>query len=119
MRIPSNAWARKIAAPIKPITAVIVSNIANVPLRYCATRNGGDLAQSKRFPGTNTQSRSIEDLRNRRGSTCEPAPRICDFTPRRMTALRTLRSLAWAHHFLALVSPASGHRQSDRKAEIR
>jgi len=27
--------------------------------------------------------------------------------------------LAWAHHFLALVSPASGHRQSDRKAEIR
>jgi hypothetical protein len=32
-RIPSNAWARKIAAPIKPITAVIVSNITNVPLR--------------------------------------------------------------------------------------
>jgi hypothetical protein len=29
-RIPSNAWARKIAAPTKPITAVIVSNIANV-----------------------------------------------------------------------------------------
>jgi hypothetical protein len=50
-RIPSNAWARKIAAPTKPITAVIVSNIANVPLRYCATENGGDLAQSKRFPG--------------------------------------------------------------------
>jgi hypothetical protein len=60
-RIPSNAWARKIAAPTKPITAVIVSNIANVPLRYCATENGGRLAQSKRFPGTNTQSRSIED----------------------------------------------------------
>jgi hypothetical protein len=39
-RIPSNAWARKIAAPTKPITAVIVSNIANVPLRYCATENG-------------------------------------------------------------------------------
>jgi hypothetical protein len=60
-RIPSNAWARKIAAPTKPITAVIISNIANVPLRHCATENGGDLAQSKRFPGTNTQSRSIED----------------------------------------------------------
>jgi hypothetical protein len=60
-RIPSNAWARKIAAPIKPITAVIVSNITNVPLRYCATENGGDLAQSKRFPGTNTQSRPTED----------------------------------------------------------
>jgi hypothetical protein len=48
-RIPSNAWARKIVAPTKPITAVIVSNIATVPLRYCATENGGDLAQSKRF----------------------------------------------------------------------
>ena len=51
-RIPSNAWATKIAAPTKPITAVIVSNIANVPLRACATENGGHLAQSKRFPGT-------------------------------------------------------------------
>jgi hypothetical protein len=61
-RTPSNAWARKIAAPTKPITAVIVSNIANVPLRYCATENGGDLAQSKRFPGTNTQSRSTEEF---------------------------------------------------------
>ena len=60
-RIPSNAWARKIAAPTKPITAVVVSNITNVPLRYCATENGGHLAQSKRFPGTNTQSRSTED----------------------------------------------------------
>jgi hypothetical protein len=29
-RNPSNAWARKIAAPTKPITAVIVSNITNV-----------------------------------------------------------------------------------------
>jgi hypothetical protein len=61
-QIPSNAWARKIAAPTNPITAVIVSNITNVPLRYCATENGGDLAQSKRFPGTNTQSRSTEDF---------------------------------------------------------
>src|SRR5215469_15242733 len=45
-RIPSNAWARKIAAPTKPITAVIVSNISQRPLRPCATENGGDLAQS-------------------------------------------------------------------------
>jgi hypothetical protein len=60
-RIPSNAWARKIAAPTKPITAVIVSNIANVPLRPSATENGGDLAQSKEISGTNTQSRSTED----------------------------------------------------------
>ena len=59
-RIPSNAWARKIAALTKPITAV--KNIANVPLRHCATENGGDLAQSKRFPGTNTQSRSTGDF---------------------------------------------------------
>jgi len=60
-RIPSNAWARKIAAPTKPITAVIVSNIANVPLRPCATENSGHLAQSKKISGTNTQSRSIVD----------------------------------------------------------
>src|SRR6516164_7984546 len=31
------------------------------PLRPYATENGGDLAQSKRFPGTSTQSRSTED----------------------------------------------------------
>ena len=50
-QIPSNAWARKIAALTKPITAVIVSNIANVPLCPGATENGGDLAQSKGFSG--------------------------------------------------------------------
>jgi hypothetical protein len=82
-QIPSNAWARKIAAPTKPITAVIASNIANVPLRYCATENGGHLAQSKRFPGTNTQSRSPRIMSNRRASSCDPAPRIWDFAPRR------------------------------------
>jgi hypothetical protein len=31
------------------------------PLRHCATENGGHLAQSKRFPGTNTRSCSTED----------------------------------------------------------
>ena len=59
-RIPSNAWARKIAAPTKPITAVICLKHYQRPLRHCATENGGDLAQSKRFPDTNTQSRSTE-----------------------------------------------------------
>jgi hypothetical protein len=34
-RIPSNAWARKIPAPTRPISAVMVSNIANV---LCAPR---------------------------------------------------------------------------------
>jgi hypothetical protein len=51
--------SRKIAAPTKPITAVIVSNIANV--LCAATENGGHLAQSKRFPGRQHTSRSIED----------------------------------------------------------
>jgi hypothetical protein len=68
-RIPSNAWARKIAAPTKPIAAVIVSNIANVPLCPCATENGGHLAQSKRFPSTNTQSDRPRIMRNRRASS--------------------------------------------------
>jgi len=71
-RIPSNAWARKIAAPTKPITAVIVSIIANVPLRPCATENGGHLAQSKRFPGANTQSRSTEDFAQQTWIFCDP-----------------------------------------------
>jgi hypothetical protein len=63
-RIPSNAWARKIAALTKPITAV--KNIANVPLRYCATENGGDLAQSKRFPAPTRNPDRPRSLRNRR-----------------------------------------------------
>jgi hypothetical protein len=52
------------------------------PLRNCAKENGGDLAQSKRFPGANTQSRSIEDLAQQTGLvTCDFAPRIWDFAP--------------------------------------
>jgi hypothetical protein len=31
------------------------------PLRHCATESGGDHAQSKRFPGNDTQCRSTED----------------------------------------------------------
>jgi hypothetical protein len=65
-RIPSNAWARKIAAPTKPITAVIVSNIANVLYVTARQKNGGGLAQSKRFPGTNTQSQSSGDFAQHR-----------------------------------------------------
>jgi hypothetical protein len=107
-RIPSNAWARKIAAPTKPITAVIVSNIANVPLRHCATENGGDLAQSKRFPGTNTQSDRSRIMGNRRASSCDPAPRIWDFAPRRIDAVQNLeRCAAWG-----LAAPAGGEKKS-------
>jgi hypothetical protein len=73
-RIPSNAWARKIAAPTKPITAVIVSNIANVPLRPCATENGGHLAQSKGFPAPKHNPDRPRIPRNRRASPCDLAP---------------------------------------------
>ena len=60
-RIPSNAWARKIAAPTKPITAVIVSNIANV-LYATRDRERRRPCTVKKIPGTNIQSRSIEDF---------------------------------------------------------
>jgi hypothetical protein len=57
-------WARKIAAPTSPITAVIVSNNYQRPLRPCATENGGHFAQSKRFPGTTHNPDRLRILRN-------------------------------------------------------
>jgi hypothetical protein len=60
-RIPSNAWARKIAAPTKPITAVIVSNIANVLYATAQQETATTLHSQKDFRGTNTQSRPTED----------------------------------------------------------
>ena len=56
-----------------------LSQTLPTPLRHCATENGGDLAQSKRFPGTNTQSRSPRIMGNRRASTCDPAPKDLEF----------------------------------------
>ena len=106
-RIPSNARARKIAAPTKPITTVIVSNIANVPLRHCATENGGHLAQSKRFPGTNTQSHR---------------PRVCATDVHRLVIQRQefgisrhaglLSACCWMMMIIALPSMTSGSRVS-------
>jgi len=49
-------------APTRPITAVIVSNIAKRPLRPCGTQDGGNPAQSKRFPDASAQSGSTEDF---------------------------------------------------------
>src|SRR6516165_10076477 len=78
-RIPSNAWARKIAAPTKPITAVIVSNIANVLYATARQRTAATLHSQKDFRApTHDRSRI---LCNRRASSCDPAPRICDFAP--------------------------------------
>jgi hypothetical protein len=49
-RIPSNAWARKIAAPTKPITtAVIVSNIANVLYATARQKTAATLHSQKDF----------------------------------------------------------------------
>jgi hypothetical protein len=50
-RTPSNAWAMKIPAPTRPITAVTISNIANI---LCAPHEPND-AQArtvKRISGT-------------------------------------------------------------------
>jgi hypothetical protein len=52
-RIPSNAWARKIAAPTKPITAVTVSNIANLLYATVRQKTAATLHSQKDFRGTN------------------------------------------------------------------
>jgi hypothetical protein len=46
---PSNAWARKIAAPTKPITAVIVSNIANALYATARQKTAATLHSQKDF----------------------------------------------------------------------
>jgi hypothetical protein len=61
-RIPSNAWARKIAAPTKLITAVIVSDIANVPLRYLRDRKRRPPCTVKAISGHQRTARSIEEF---------------------------------------------------------
>jgi len=68
-RIPSNAWARKIAAPTKPITAVIVSIIANVPLRPARQKTAATLHSQKDFPAPTHNPDRPRILRNRRGSS--------------------------------------------------
>ena len=83
-RIPSNAWARKIAAPTKPITAVIVSNITNVLYATARQRTAATLHSQKDFRAPTHNPDRPRILRNRRGSSCDSAPRICDFAPRRM-----------------------------------
>jgi hypothetical protein len=60
-RIPSNAWAKKIATPTKPMTAVIVSNIANALYATARQKTAVTLHSQKKFLGTNTQSGSTED----------------------------------------------------------
>src|SRR6267142_5079941 len=50
-RKPSNAWARKMPALIRPRNAVTVSIIAKDPFRPGGERTTCRLAQSKGFPG--------------------------------------------------------------------
>src|SRR6516165_4351763 len=68
-RIPSNAWARKIAAPTKPITAVIVSNIANVLYATARQKTAATLHSQKDFPAPTHNPDRPRILRNRRGSS--------------------------------------------------
>src|SRR6516165_6932631 len=82
-RIPSNAWARKIAAPTKPITAVIVSNISNVLYATARQKTAATLHSQKDFPAPTHNPDRPRILRNRRASSCDPAPRNWGFPPRR------------------------------------
>ena len=59
--MPSNACAKKMAAPTKPITAVTVSIISNVLFAPRAEKDV-DPAQSKKFRLADAQSPSTEDF---------------------------------------------------------
>jgi hypothetical protein len=73
-RIPSNAWARKIAAPTKPITAVIVSNIANVLNATARQKTAATLHSQKDFRAPTHNPDRPRIPRNRRASPCDLAP---------------------------------------------
>ena len=65
-RIPSNAWARKIAAPTKPITtAVIVSNISNVLYATARQKTAATLHSQKDFRAPTHNPDRPRILRNR------------------------------------------------------
>jgi hypothetical protein len=92
-RIPSNAWARKIAAPIKPITAVIVSNIANVLCATARQKTATTLHSQKDLQAPTHNPDRPRILRNRRASPCDPAPNIWDFVQRPFNAVQNLDPL--------------------------
>jgi hypothetical protein len=87
--------ARKIAAPTKPIAAIIVSNIANVPYATTRQKTATTLHSQKDFWAPTHNPDRPRILRNRRASTCDPAPRIWDFAPRRIP----LRHAGTSWHF--------------------
>src|SRR5262249_54815343 len=63
-RIPSKAWARKMAAPTRPITAVIISNIAKSPSRPCEQKRMPRLHSQKDSPGLTHNRNRPRILRN-------------------------------------------------------
>jgi hypothetical protein len=98
-RIPSNAWARKIAAPTKPITAVI-SNVATFLYVTARQKTAATLHSQKDFRAPTHNPDRTGIMRNRRASFCDPAPRIWEFAP---------KNLAWRKkpkHWRTITRPA-------------
>jgi hypothetical protein len=62
----SNAWARKIPAPTRPISAVTVSIIANILCEPRGDKTTWHPAQSKGFPKHKTESKWTEDSAQQR-----------------------------------------------------
>jgi hypothetical protein len=60
-RTPSNAWARKIPAPTRPINAVTISIIANILCEPRENQTTWHPAQSKGFPEAKSESEWTED----------------------------------------------------------
>lgn len=61
-RTPSNAWARKIPAPTRPINAVTISIIANILCEPRENQTTWHPAQSKGFPDAKPESEWTEDF---------------------------------------------------------
>jgi len=60
-RTLSNAWARKIPAPTRPINAVTISIIANILCEPRENQTTWHPAQSKGFPNAELESEWTED----------------------------------------------------------
>ena len=92
-RKPSKAWARKIPALTRPITAVSVSIIANIP---CTRRGENDcaIAQSKGIIRRNRLSGPTDDFVQQVAAKQDSAGR--EFTRDRRAAIPANRRLAKA-----------------------
>jgi hypothetical protein len=67
-----------------PLLPSLSQTFTNVLYATARQKRAATLHSQKDFRGTNTHPDRPRILRNRRASSCDPAPRIWDFAPRHM-----------------------------------